>query len=126
MLTKNDLYLQRQSNKESVYISKDLEDIIDINNEYKPPRQITANVVTNSMVKNVEVIKLKNNTNEITIKISCDVSLVEDFISKEVVKIKVLNKEYTLKDNYCYSFKKKLDSYNIKIKIRGKENGVWF
>jgi len=126
MQTKNDLYLQSQSNKESVYISKDLEDVIDINSGYKTSRPITANVITNSMVKNAEVIKLKNSVNEITIRISCDVSLVEDFINKEVVKIKVLNKEYSLKDNYCYSFKKKLDSYNIKIKIRGKENGVWF
>ena len=126
MLTKNDLYLQSQSNKESVYISKDLEDVIDINSGYKPPRLITANVATKSMVKNAEVIKLKNRANEISIKISCDISLVEDFINEEVVEIKVLNKEYFLKDNYCYSFKKKLDSYNIKIKIRGKENGVWF
>lgn len=124
MLTKNDLYLQSQSNKESVYISKDLEDVIDIKSGYKPPRSITANVATKSMVKNAEVIKLKNRANEISIKISCDISLVEDFINEEVVEIKVLNKEYFLKDNYCYSFKKKLDSYNIKIKIRGKENGV--
>jgi|11_taG_2_1085331.scaffolds.fasta_scaffold00031_13 hypothetical protein len=124
MQTKNDLYLQSQSNKESVYISKDLEDVIDINSGYRTSRLITANVVTNSMVKNAEVTKLKNSVNEITIRISCDVSLVEDFINKEVVKIKVLNKEYSLEDNYCYSFKKKLDSYNIKIKIRGKENGV--
>ena len=126
MLTKNDLYLQSQSSKESIYISKDLEDVIDIDNNYKPPRIITANITTKSMIKNVEVTKLKNSVNQVSIKISCDASLVEDFISKEVVKIKVLNKEYTLKDNYCYSFKKKLDSYNIKIKIRGKENGVWF
>ena len=99
MLTKNDLYLQSQSNKESVYISKDLEDVIDINSGYKPPRLITANVVTKSMVKNAEVIKLKNSVNEISIKISCDISLVEDFINEEVAEIKQVHRQakYRLK-----------------------------
>lgn len=120
MQTKNDLYLQSQSNKESVYISKGLEDIIDIDQSRKAPDLIIANVITQSIVKNVEVIKLKNRQKQVTIKMICDSALVEDFVKNQVNKIKIFNIEYNLKDNYCYSFKKNLDSYNVKLKILGE------
>lgn len=124
MQTKNDLYLQSQTNKESVYISKGLEDIIDIDQSRKAPDLIIANVITQSIVKNVEVIELKNRHKQVTIKMICDAALVKDFAKNQVNKIKIFNIEYNLKDNYCYSFKKNLDSYNVKLKILGEENGV--
>ena len=124
MQTKNDLYLQSQSNRESVYISKDLEDIIDIDQTSKVSSLIVANVTTQSVVKNVEITKLKNRQKQVTIKMICDSALVEDFVTNQVEKIKVFNIEFNLKDNYCYSFKKNLDSYNVKLKILGEENGV--
>ena len=130
MQTKNSLDLEIEKNKDNIFISDSIKNIVDLENNSSIKKSSLSISLDNSDKFTVlSYVKKKSKT---TITLQCDNKCLNSIILESLKDICVFNDNDVVKrfsiDNFLINYKINClenNNYLIKIKIWSKDNGIW-
>ena len=130
MQTKNSLDLEIEKNKDNIFISDSIKNIVDLENNSSIKKSSLSISLDNSDKFTVlSYVKKKSKT---TITLQCDNKCLNSIILESLKDICIFNDNDVVKrfsiDNFLINYKINClenNNYLIKIKIWSKDNGIW-
>jgi len=130
MQTKNSLDFELEKNKNNVFVSESIKDIVDFNEEIVSQNNIFE--ISLDDLNRYPVLSYSKKKDKFTIYTQIDEKCLNSVILETFDKIKLYIKEIEVKlflfENYLVSYKiiyNENNNYLLKIKVRRKNNGIW-
>tara|TARA_A100000164_G_scaffold198346_1_gene176056 strand:+ start:794 stop:1183 length:390 start_codon:yes stop_codon:yes gene_type:complete len=129
MQTKNSLDFELEKNKNNVFVSESIKDIVDFNEEIVSQNNIFE--ISLDDLNRYPVLSYSKKKDKFTIYTQIDEKCLNSVILETFDKIKLYIKEIEVKlflfENYLVSYKiiyNENNNYLLKIKVRRKNNGI--
>tara|TARA_S200000501_G_scaffold262406_1_gene246307 strand:+ start:665 stop:1054 length:390 start_codon:yes stop_codon:yes gene_type:complete len=129
MQTKNSLDFELEKNKNNVFVSESIKDIVDFNEEIVSQNNIFE--ISLDDLNRYPVLSYSKKKDKFTIYTQIDEKCLNSVILETFDKIKLYIKEIEVKlflfENYLVSYKiiySENNNYLLKIKVRRKNNGI--
>jgi len=130
MQTKNSLDFELEKNKNNVFVSESIKDIVDFNEE-SVSKNNTFEISLDDLNR-YPVLSYSKKKDKFTIYTQIDEKCLNSVILETFDKIKLYIKEIEVKvflfENYLVTYKiiyNENNNYLLKIKVRRKNNGIW-
>ena len=129
MQTKNSLDFELEKNKNNVFVSESIKDIVDFNEEIVSQNNIFE--ISLDDLNRYPVLSYSKKKDKFTIYTQIDEKCLNSVILETFDKIKLYIKEIEVKlflfENYLVTYKiiySENNNYLLKIKVRRKNNGI--
>tara|TARA_Y200000002_G_C22685513_1_gene665822 strand:- start:3037 stop:3426 length:390 start_codon:yes stop_codon:yes gene_type:complete len=129
MQTKNSLDFELEKNKNNVFVSESIKDIVDFNEEIVSQNNIFE--ISLDDLNRYPVLSYSKKKDKFTIYTQIDEKCLNSVILETFDKIKLYIKEIEVKlflfENYLVTYKiiyNENNNYLLKIKVRRKNNGI--